>query len=334
MLRACSVGEADLLSSITFFMSVQDQLQFVEQRIRDQAGQEHHPDLRSALDHLLAAGGKRIRPTLGLLVGNMLGAPEEKLITLGASVELLHTATLVHDDLIDGALLRRGMPTLNARWSPAATVLTGDFLFARAAKLAAETDYLPLMKLFSETLATIVNGELTQMFSARGVIERNNYYDRIYAKTASLFEMSSLAAAMVSTEVEETRASMKTFGYEVGMAFQIVDDILDFTGEQSAVGKPIGSDLLNGLVTLPAIYYAEEHPQDPDVLSLPNGGWKDTDCVQRLVDGIRKNAAIEKAMEEARQAVSRALHALEDAPACPEKEALENLAKFIVDRKV
>lgn len=318
----------------TFFTSVQDQLQFVEQRIREQAGEEHHPDLRSALDHLLAAGGKRIRPTLGLLVGNMLGAPEEKLITLGASVELLHTATLVHDDLIDGALLRRGMPTLNARWSPAATVLTGDFLFARAAKLAAETDHLPLMKLFADTLATIVNGELTQMFSARGMIERQNYYQRIYAKTASLFEMSSLAACMVATEDEDMRASMKAFGYEVGMAFQIVDDILDFTGEQSAVGKPIGSDLLNGLVTLPAIYYAEANPQDEDILSLPEGGWKDTDSVQRLVDGIRQSESIQRAMDEARRAVDRALHALYEAPSSPEKEALENLARFIVNRKI
>lgn len=322
------------MSATTFFTSVQDQLQFVEQRIRQQASQEHHPDLRSALEHLLAAGGKRIRPTLGLLVGNMLGAPEEKLITLGASVELLHTATLVHDDLIDGALLRRGMPTLNARWSPAATVLTGDFLFARAAKLAAETDYLPLMKLFADTLATIVNGELTQMFSARGVIERDNYYTRIYAKTASLFEMSALAASMVATEDEEMRASMKSYGYEVGMAFQIVDDILDFTGEQSAVGKPLASDLLNGLVTLPAIYYAESNPDNPDVLSLPQGGWKDTERVQRLVDGIRQSAAIQQAMDEARRAVSRALMALQDAPPGPEREALENLAKFIVDRKV
>jgi len=322
------------LTTVIFTTSIQDQLKFIEQRIRDQAGDEQHPDLRSALEHLLAAGGKRIRPTLGLLVGNMLGAPEEKLITLGASVELLHTATLVHDDLIDGALLRRGMPTLNARWSPAATVLTGDFLFARAAKLAAETDYLPLMKLFSETLATIVNGELTQMFSARGVIERGNYYERIYAKTASLFEMSSLAATMVATEDKSVRESMRIFGYEVGMAFQIVDDILDFTGEQSTVGKPIGSDLLNGLVTLPAIYYAEEHPDDEDILSLPGGGWKETERVQRIVDNIRKNAAIEKAMDEARQAVGRAVIALEDAPAVPEREALENLAKFIVDRKV
>lgn len=322
------------MSSITFFTSVQDQLQFIEQRIREQAGENHHPDLRSALDHLLSAGGKRIRPTLGLLVGNMLGAPEEKLITLGASVELLHTATLVHDDLIDGALLRRGMPTLNARWSPAATVLTGDFLFARAAKLAAETDYLPLMKLFAETLATIVNGELSQMFSARGLIARDQYYQRIYAKTASLFEMAALAAAMVATEDEDIRLAMKAFGYEVGMAFQIVDDILDFTGEESAVGKPIGSDLLNGLVTLPAIYYAEAYPHHEDILSLPEGGWKDTERVQRLVDNIRRSPAIQQAMDEARQAVDRALRLLNEAPISPERQALENLALFIVDRKL
>jgi len=322
------------VSTTTFFTSVQDQLQFVEQRMREQAGDEQHPDLKSALEHLLSAGGKRIRPTLGLLVGNMLGAPEEKLVTLGASVELLHTATLVHDDLIDGALLRRGMPTLNARWSPAATVLTGDFLFARAAKLAAETDYLPLMKLFADTLATIVNGELAQMFSARGVIDRNNYYNRIYAKTASLFEMSALAASMVATEEEEVRSAMKAFGYEVGMAFQIVDDILDFTGDQSTVGKPIGSDLLNGLVTLPAIYFAEANRYDDDIMSLPEGGWKDTARVQRLVDAIRQSRAVEQSLEEARNAVSRALAALEVAPASPEKDALEDLAKFIVDRKI
>src|SRR5574339_858511 len=270
--------------------------------MRSQA-EESHPDLRAALEHLLAAGGKRVRPTLCLLVGNMLGGDEARLITLSAALEMLHTATLVHDDLIDGALLRRGLPTLNARWSPPATVLTGDFLFARAAKLAAEADHLLLMKYFAETLATIVNGELTQMFSARGVIERENYYQRIYAKTASLFEMSALAASMVATEDEEIRASMKAFGYEVGMAFQIVDDILDFTGDQSTVGKPIGSDLLNGLVTLPAIYFAEATPLDEDILSLPEGGWKETARVQRLVDAIRQSRAIEQSMEEARQAV-------------------------------
>jgi geranylgeranyl pyrophosphate synthase len=295
---------------------------------------EHHPDLRAALEHLLAAGGKRVRPTLSLLVGNMLGAPLEKLINLGAAVELLHTATLVHDDLIDGSLLRRGTPTLNARWSPPATVLTGDFLFARAAKLAADTDHLPLMKQFSETLATIVNGELTQMFTSRGLINRDNYYKRIYAKTASLFEMTARAAAMVSPASDDVIEAMRDFGYQIGMAFQIVDDILDFNGDQNAVGKPLGSDLLNGLVTLPAIYFAEINPDDVDVLSLPQGGWTNNENMTRLVEKIRSSSCTKKAMVEAEQHVDRALARLESFEPCAERDALENLAKYIVDRKV
>ncbi|MHB8779459.1 MAG: polyprenyl synthetase family protein, partial [Anaerolineales bacterium] len=294
------------MNAVTFISPVTQEIKLVEERMRSQAD-ESHPDLRAALEHLLAAGGKRIRPTLSLLVGNMLGAPLEKLVTLGAAVELLHTATLVHDDLIDGALLRRGMATLNARWSPPATVLTGDYLFARAAKLAAETDHLPLMKQFSETLAIIVNGELTQMFTSRGLVNRDNYYKRIYAKTASLFEMTSRSAAMVSPASEETVEAMRDFGYQIGMAFQIVDDILDFNGDQTTVGKPLGSDLLNGLVTLPAIYYAETNQDDADVLSLPNGGWTNNENMIRLVDNIRASNAPKMAMLEAEQHIDCAL---------------------------
>ncbi len=332
MRRGSLHGETDL-NAVTFISPVLEEIKLVEERMRKQAD-EAHSDLRAALEHLLAAGGKRVRPTISLLVGNMLGAPLEKLVTLGAAVELLHTATLVHDDLIDGSLLRRGMPTLNARWSPPATVLTGDFLFARAAITAAETDHLPLMKLFSETLATIVNGELTQMFTSRGLINRDNYYKRIYAKTASLFEMTSRAAAMVSPVDESVIESMRDFGYQIGMAFQIVDDILDFNGDQNAVGKPLGSDLLNGLVTLPAIYYAEANPDDPDVLSLPQGGWTNNENMTRLVDNIRASNATKKAMLEADQHIDRALTILASMEACAEREALENLAKYIVDRKV
>jgi geranylgeranyl pyrophosphate synthase len=321
------------LNTVIFLSPVQEQLQLVEARLHAQAG-DRHPDLRAALEQILAAGGKRIRPTLGLLVGNMLGAPEDKLVTLGAAVELLHTATLVHDDLIDGSLLRRGMPTLNARWSPAATVLTGDFLFARAAKLAAETDHLGLMNAFAETLAIIVNGELNQMFNSRGVINRDNYFQRIYAKTASLFEMTSRAAAMVSPAEAESIEAVRKFGYETGIAFQIVDDILDFTGEQTAIGKPIGFDLLNGLVTLPAIYYAESHPDDQDIKSLSDGGWANHERMTRLVASIRQTDAVKRAMDEARQHVELALQSLDGFDGSPERDALENLAKFIVDRKL
>lgn len=321
------------MSTVTFTTPVQEQIKLVEERIRAQAD-DHHPDLRAALEHLLSSGGKRVRPTVVLLIGNMLGGPEEKLITVGAAIELLHTATLVHDDLIDGSLLRRGMPTLNARWSPAATVLTGDFLFARAAKLAAEADHLPLMKLFADTLATIVNGELTQLFTSRGLINRKNYYQRIYAKTASLFEMSALAGALVSPVDDVMVEAMRVFGYETGMAFQIVDDILDFTGDQTAVGKPLGSDLLQGLVTLPAIYYAEDNPDDPDVKLLSEGGWGNQDRMERLVNAIRKSDAIQRSMREAEDFIKRALDKLVSLHPGVERSALEDLARYIIDRRI
>lgn len=331
MRRGFSSG--DDLSLPNFFTPVQSDIVEVEARMCSQ-GEDCHPDLRAALEHLLSSGGKRIRPTLGLLVGNMLGAPHDKLISLGASVEMLHTATLVHDDLIDGALLRRGIPTLNARWSPAATVLTGDFMFARAAKLAAETDNVTLMRWFSETLAIIVNGELTQMFTSRGLISRENYYKRIFAKTASLFEMCTRAAARVSPVDEQMVESMRIFGHEVGMAFQIVDDILDFTGDQAAVGKPLGSDLLQGLVTLPALYYVEMHPEDPEVHLLKDGGWGNQERMEKLIESIRRSDAIGQAMHEARGYVQRALEILVPFPVGVEKQSLEELAHYIIDRQV
>jgi len=292
-----------------------------------------HPDLRAALEHLLAAGGKRIRPTLGLLTGQMLGAPRERLITLAAAVEMLHTATLVHDDLIDGALLRRGNPTLNSQWSPPATVLTGDFIFARAAKLAAETDHLPLMKLFAETLAIIVNGELTQLFVSRSITSRDDYFKRIYAKTASLLEMTTRAAAMISPVSENTVEAMRLYGYHLGMAFQIVDDVLDFTGEQSEVGKPVGSDLLQGLVTLPAIHYAEAHPDDPDIHCLTNGCYSEHERMERLMQAVRKSDGVEKSLEEARGFIEKALESLADMPGGVEHEALESLARYTISRR-
>jgi geranylgeranyl pyrophosphate synthase len=321
------------LSTPTALLLVQDEITEVEALMRRQADNAH-PDLRAALDHLLAAGGKRIRPTLGLLTGRMLGGPRERLVILAAAVELLHTATLVHDDLIDGALLRRGNPTLNAQWSPPATVLTGDYVFARAAKLAADTDHLPLMKLFAETLAVIVNGELTQLFTARGLLNRENYYKRIYAKTGSLIEMTTRAAAMISPVDEDIIEAMRVYGYNLGMAFQIVDDVLDFTGEQSEVGKPVGSDLLQGLVTLPAIYYAEAHPDDPDVICITSGCYSEHERMERLVQAVRKSYGVEKSLAEAQDYIRKALAPLARMPDGVERQALEDLANFTVSRKL
>lgn len=317
----------------TFIAPIQEDIQEVEARMLLQSN-GHHPELGVALKHLLFSGGKRMRPAVALLTGGMLGAEKDRLITLGAAIEMLHTATLVHDDLIDGALLRRGIATLNSQWSPAATVLTGDFIFARAAKLAAETDSIPVMHLFSETLATIVNGELTQMFSSSEIANLDNYYQRIYAKTASLFEVTTTAAAILSQVSDDVVEENRCFGFEIGMAFQIVDDILDFTGNQATVGKPVASDLRQGLITLPAIYYLEMHPDDPEIASLINGHFYSDERMDKLVQSIRRSGAIEESLRKARQHVDAALKILSLQPLCLERDALEDLALYIVNRRM
>jgi geranylgeranyl pyrophosphate synthase len=320
------------LATITFFTPVQELIHLVEERMRAQS-RGHHSELGAALDHLLTSGGKRVRPAVTLLMGGMLGAEQDRLITLAAAIELLHTATLVHDDLIDGSLLRRGIETINAQWSPAATVLTGDFIFARAAGLAADTGSVSVMKMFAETLSTIVNGEITQLFGSRGLASRQDYYRRIHAKTASLFELCTGAAALLSPVGEEIILKTRRYGREIGMAFQIVDDVLDFTGEQVTVGKPVGSDLQQGLITLPALCYLESNPSDPDMRALLNGSRYDETRVDRLVKAIRESGAVEQALGEAREFVQRGIDALYGFPAGEERQALEDLAYYILDRR-
>jgi geranylgeranyl pyrophosphate synthase len=190
------------------------------------------------------------------------------------------------------------------------------------------------MKLFAETLAVIVNGELTQLFTARGLTSRENYYKRIYAKTASLIEMTTRTAAMISPVDESVVESMREYGYNLGMAFQIVDDVLDFTGEQAEVGKPVGSDLLQGLVTLPAIYYAEAHPDDPDVICLTSGSYSEHERMERLVIAVGKSSGVKKSLEEAQEYINKALQPLAEMPDTVERQALYDLARYTVTRKI
>lgn len=317
-----------------FFIPVQEDIQAIEGLILSQAD-GYQQDLKAALEHLLSSGGKRMRPTLTLFSGRMLGAQKQRLLTMAAAIELLHTATLVHDDLIDSSLLRRGIPTLNAQWTPGATVLTGDFLFARAAKLAADTDSIPVMHLFSATLSAIVNGEIAQMFNSRCQIDRAEYYTRIYAKTASLFETSAASAALLSPVDGTIVELMGKFGYNIGMAFQMVDDILDFTGEQSTLGKPVGGDLRQGLITLPTILYAENNPDDLIIEQLMHGKCIQNDGqVDNLIEAIRTSNAPHQALAEARQFVQKGVKILSGLPDSFERAQLLHLAEYIVDRKL
>jgi geranylgeranyl pyrophosphate synthase len=321
------------LTRVRFFSIVEGRLEQIEARMRD-CTNGHNPELQAALDHILSSGGKRVRPAVTVLMGSLLGADDDHLISLAAAIELLHTATLVHDDLIDGSLLRRGTPTLNSEWTPAATVLAGDYVFARAASLAADTDSVEVMKIFAQTLATIVNGEINQLFSGRRNINRQEYYDRIYSKTASMFVLATTAAAILGDSDQQMIDRVNQFGYGTGMAFQIVDDILDFTGEQAAIGKPVASDLRQGLVTLPAIYYLEDFPNDPDMHELLGSSYPGDELVGRVVTSIRNSGAIERSFEEAKTHVYRGIQALDKLPEGVEKESLRELAEYIISRRV
>ena len=325
--------ERNSLIYATFTAPIEDRVKLVEERMRAQS-EGHHPAVVAALHHLLGSGGKRIRVVVTLLTGKMLGADQDKLVVLASAIESLHTATLVHDDLIDGALIRRGIPTLNAQWSSAATVLTGDFIFAKAAKLAADTGSVDVMRIFAETLATIVNGEITQLFSSRWVANREDYYRRIYAKTASLFEASTTTAAILSNASEDVVDAVKEYGYEIGMAFQIIDDILDFTSEQTTMGKPVASDLRQGLITLPVLYFLENHPDDMDMKNILESSFCDEDCLGRLLTSIRESGAIELSLDEARNSVQKGLDVLMKLPESQERKALEDLACYIIDRDI
>jgi geranylgeranyl pyrophosphate synthase len=320
-------------TAATFFDLVRADLEEVEARIR--SGPEgHHPQLDDAIEHLLSSGGKRLRPILVLLTCGMLGADCDASITLAAAVEMLHTATLVHDDLIDGSLLRRGYPTLNTKLSLGATVLTGDYIFARAAHLASGIGSKALMSIFSRTLMTIVNGEISQLFGTEVEDARQEYFDRIYAKTASLFEVSCEGAALLSESDSEVVATMKSFGYNIGVAFQIVDDILDFVSDQERVGKPVANDLRQGLITLPTLYYLESNPEDGNFHEKLVQREMGDEAIEHLIQNIRNSGAIDQALEQAEEFTSTAKKLLEDMPSTPERDGLYELADYVVRRTI
>jgi geranylgeranyl pyrophosphate synthase len=290
--------------------------------------------VNDAVSYLLDSGGKRVRPTVVLLVCKLLKADCQRAVSLAAAVEMLHTATLVHDDIIDGALVRRGNPTLNSTWSPGATILTGDYLFARAADLAAQTDSVTVMRLFARALMTICNGELHQLFNARQPLaDRDDYYQRIFAKTGSLFVLAAEASGVLADVGEETRENLRTFGRELGIAFQIVDDMLDFVGSEAQVGKPLGSDLAQGLVTLPTICFLEDFPGDERVLSVLEGK-RSAKHIQVALDAVRNSEAIPQSQEVAMNHAAAAKAALQDLPRNQYRRSLLELADYTVQREL
>jgi geranylgeranyl pyrophosphate synthase len=304
----------------------------VEARMREQL--DGYPSaLVENLEQLINRGGKRIRPILTLLLGNMFCVEHETLLNLAAAIEMLHTATLVHDDLIDDADQRRGSKTINALFATSATVLAGDLAFATAARLGAAIHSTVVMQRFAETLQTIVSGEITHMFRNGNKVDRAAYYAWIHAKTASLFELACEAAVMIGSVEDAMIRAARTFGHEIGMAFQIMDDVLDFTGDSVVLGKPVGNDLRQGIITLPAIYYFESHDQDPDVRSIIQNNGHSQAALEGIITAIRQDTAVDLARAEAQSFLQRGLEALASLPNTPECLELERLAVQVIDRK-
>jgi geranylgeranyl pyrophosphate synthase len=313
------------------FGAVQSDLRRVEDLLDSIKNVDYGP-LGEMLAMVLGGGGKLLRPGLALLCGRFGSYDLERLVPLAASVELLHTATLVHDDVIDEADTRRGRATVNSAHENSTTVMVGDYLFAHAADQVVKTDSLRVVRLFSETLMTLATGEIRQdlaAYDSRQTIR--DYLQRIGGKTASLFSCACEGAAVVSDAPEEWIAALRDYGYNYGMAFQIVDDILDFTGDEAEMGKPVGSDLMQGTLTLPALLLVEKHPDDNPVqeyFTRPN-----PDALAEAITAVRSEGIAEESYEMARDFSRRAIEALSPLPDNADRQTLIDLTEWSLARR-
>jgi geranylgeranyl pyrophosphate synthase len=319
------------------FKPIERDLQQVEERLLGAIEVAHAP-LAQAMLRLIGDGGKRLRPALVILSARLVStdpALDPRVWDLAASVELLHTATLVHDDLVDQSLLRRGCPTLNSTWSDGVVVLAGDYLFSQAADMVARTGNSRIVSLFSETLKVICNGELRHIFnSGDWTRSKEDYCRHISSKTASLFATSAQAGGILAGGLEPSTQALREFGHSLGMAFQITDDVLDFVGEVEELGKPIGSDLRQGTVTLPSIYFLNQHEGAnplPAVLSQPEPVEED---ILAFVQMVRESPAIEASLDDARRFAQQARGLLADLSDNPYRDVLLQLTEYVVERTI
>ncbi|MFC1940900.1 polyprenyl synthetase family protein [Chloroflexota bacterium] len=314
------------------YAPVEEDLVKVEDRLRS-VSQVDSPQLSELLDYSLRSSGKRLRPALTLLSGKFYDDNLDYLLPMATAVEIMHTATLVHDDAIDNSPVRRSRPTVYKLWGAEKAVLLGDYLFAEAGALTASTHNLRAIKLFAETLRTISGGELNQSFNAFNLEQtRSQYFQRVAKKTASLFCMATESGAVLSQAPEESIQILIEYAYNLGIAFQIVDDILDFIGTEEELGKPIGSDLTQGTLTLPSILIMEHYPEDNPVKRLFNNR-DEQDDIKLAVELICNSSIVRECYRVASDYCAEACRNLKLLPDNSSRQSLQGLADFIVSRK-
>ncbi len=311
-----------------------EDLQLVEETLDTIKHVENFPALSKMLGHVLGAGGKRLRPAIALLSGRFGDYRTELHVPLAASIELLHTATLVHDDVIDASPSRRGRPTANELFNNSASVMLGDFMFAHSAELIARTDDTEVVRLFARTIMAIAGGELHQDMSAYEYGQDTmQYFGRIEGKTASLFATSAEGGAMVARCTTEERESLRNYGLNVGMAFQVVDDILDFAGDEQEMGTPIGSDLMQGTLTLPSLLLMEHHPKDNPIKRAFRTRKPKAEYVAEAVYMVLNSEVLNESYAVARDFRDRALGALAELPRNDARATLEDIADYVLERR-
>lgn len=311
-------GEPVKVQTSDIFDIMGADLRLVDERVA-RAATIDFPLVSHLIGDIVKARGKRLRPLVLLLAARAYAYHRDTLVTAAAGVEMLHTASLVHDDSIDRAAIRRGLPTLNSQLSSGAVILIGDFLFAQSAILAAATGNTRVVSIFASSLGEICDGQLREMLDGQRLDQgQADYEKRIYGKTAALFAGAAEMGAVIAEAPESHIQALRAFGADLGLAFQMIDDVLDFREESDVLGKPAGNDLRQGVVTLPTMLYLDVLPPgapERDVIErIVTGEEQDEGRIQAMVDDIRASDAIVRAEAIAAEYAERARDRVEIVP--------------------
>ncbi len=316
----------------SLFAPVEADLQVLTENLKNLVG-ARHPILYAAAEHLFGAGGKRLRPAIVLLIARATLPGEE--ITprhrrLAEITEMIHTASLVHDDVVDEADIRRGIPTVHSSFTNRIAVLAGDFLFAQSSWYLANLDNLEVVKLLSQVIMDLAEGEIQQglnAFETEFSIEA--YLEKSYYKTASLLANSAKAAGKLSEVSAATCEKLYLYGRNIGLAFQIVDDILDFTASAEVLGKPAGSDLASGNLTAPTLYALQEYPQLVELIATE---FEDNADLEKALNLVHDSSGIAKSRALAQHHAQLAVAQLTDLPDSASLQALVDMADYVLKR--
>ena len=303
--------------------------------IRTRMASEHAPRIPEVTAHLVEAGGKRLRPMLTLATARLCGYDGEHHIRLAATVEFIHTATLLHDDVVDESAQRRGRPTANLLWDNKSSVLVGDYLFSRSFQLMVETGSLRVLDILANASATIAEGEVLQLSAAQDLRTSEDIYLKVIrGKTAALFSAATEVGGVIAGAGEDQIRALHVYGDALGMAFQIVDDLLDYGGSTVEIGKNIGDDFRERKLTLPvikAVAKANEEERSFWRRTIEKGDQRDGDF-DHAIELLARHGAMEETRAEALGWAEKARAALDSLPAHDVRDMLSDLADYVVSR--